>query len=206
MGYYKRLSTYRAEVKRYNASRRKATQLTNTPASGLIRLETVSETERFSMAQDADRLTAYNKAVEKWQDSVARQLRAGIAGRSMRIARELEPRAYTDKYGIINRLGFSLPRHGIYIHKGAGEGQGGFIGSKWNYLKKINGVAIDTGIVRHTNLKSLGRQNEGNRRAYEWFDPVIRNRINELADIVTGYFDTMLIDATRIYIDKRNSL
>ncbi len=68
MGYYKRLSTYRAEVKRYNASRRKATQLTNTPASGLIRLETVSETERFSMAQDADRLTAYNKAVEKWQD------------------------------------------------------------------------------------------------------------------------------------------
>ena len=62
---------------------------------------------------------------------------------------------------------------------------------------------IDTGIVRHTNLKSLGRQNEGNRRAYEWFDPVIRNRINELADIVTDYFDTMLIDATRIYIDKR---
>lgn len=89
------------------------------------------------MAQDADRLTAYNKAVEKWQDSVARQLRAGIAGRSMRIARELEPRAYTDKYGIINRLGFSFPRHGIYIHKGAGEGQGGFIGSKWNYLKKL---------------------------------------------------------------------
>ncbi|MFK1787035.1 hypothetical protein ACIXBV_07585 [Bacteroides fragilis] len=72
--------------------------------------------------------------------------------------------------------------------------------------KKINGVEIDTGIVRHTNLKSLGRQNEGNRRAYEWFDPVIRNRINELADIVTDYFDTMLIDATRIYIDKRNSL
>ena len=86
------------------------------------------------------------------------------------------------------------------------QGQGGFIGSKWNYLKKINGVEIDTGIVRHTNLKSLGRQNEGNRRAYEWFDPVIRNRINELADIVTDYFDTMLIDATRIYIDKRNSL
>ena len=100
MGYYKRLSTSRAKVKRYNASRRKATQLTNTPASGLIRLETVSETERFSMAQDAERLTAYNKAVEKWQDSVFRQLRAGIAGRSMRIARELEPRAYTDKYGM----------------------------------------------------------------------------------------------------------
>lgn len=206
MGLYKRLSTSSAEIKRYNASQRRSEQLSDSPTPKLIRLETVSETERFSMAQDTDRLTTYNKTVEKWQDSVIRQLRAGIAGRSMRIARELEPRAYTDKYGIINRLGFSFPRHGIYIHKGAGEGQGGFIGSKWNYLKKINGVEIDTGIVRHTNLKSLGRQNEGNRRAYEWFDPVIRNRINELADIVTDYFDTMLIDATRIYIDKRNSL
>ena len=206
MGLYKRLSTSSAEIKRYNASQRRSEQLSDSPTPKLIRLETVSETERFSMAQDTDRLTTYNKAVDKWQDSVARQLRAGIAGRSMRIARELEPRAYTDKYGIINRLGFSFPRHGIYIHKGAGEGQGGFIGSKWNYLNKINGVERDTGIVRHTNLKSLGRQNEGNRRAYEWFDPVIRNRINELADIVTGYFDTMLIDATRIYIDKRNSL
>lgn len=202
MGYYKNQAGTRTEVRRYNAARRRADKLNNTPSSALIRLESISETERYSIAQDADRLTAFNKEVEAWQNRIAGQLRAGIAGRSMRIARELQPRAYTDKYGIINRLGFSFPRHGIYIHKGAGKGHGGFIGSKWTYLKKVNGIPIDTGIIRHTSSESLGRQNEGNRRAYEWFDPVIRNHISELADIVTKYFDTMIIDATRIYITK----
>lgn len=202
MGYYKNQAGTRADTRRYNATRRRADKLSDAPTSSLIRLESISETERYSMAQDADRLTAFNKDVEAWQNRVTGQLRAGIAGRSIRIARELQPRAYTDKYGIINRLGFSFPRHGIYIHKGAGTGQGGFIGSKWTYLKKVNGIPIDTGIIRHTSSASLGRQNEGNRRAYEWFDPVIRNHISELADIVTRYFDTMIIDATRIYITR----
>ena len=109
---------------------------------------------------------------------------------------------YTDKYGLIDRLGFSFPRHGIYIHKGAGRGQGGFSGSKWSYLKRINGIEINTNIVRHTNPASLGKQNGGNRQAYRWFDPVLKNRLPELSDICMRYFDTMLIDATKIYIEK----
>ena len=165
-------------------------------------METLSEIERYNLATDADRLTAFNKEVEIWQDSVSKQLKATIAARSLRIARELEPKAYTDKYGLINRLGFSFPRHGIYIHKGAGRGQGGFMGSKWSYLKRVNGVEINTSIIRHTNPTSLGKQNEGSRQSYRWFDPVIKNRLPELADICTRYFDTMLIDATKIYIEK----
>lgn len=165
-------------------------------------METISEIERFNLAQNADKLTAFNKEVERWQDSVTIQLKAAIGSRSLRIARELEPKAYTDNYGLINRLGFSFPRHGVYIHKGAGRGQGGFTGSKWSYLKRINGVEINTSIIRHTNPASLGKQDEGNRRAYRWFDPVIKNRLPELADICMRYFDTMLIDATKIYIEK----
>ncbi|MDC2047521.1 hypothetical protein ABH007_06930 [Bacteroides thetaiotaomicron] len=165
-------------------------------------METISEIERFNLAQDADKLSAFNKEVERWQDSVTTQLKAAIGSRSLRIARELEPKAYTDNYGLINRLGFSFPRHGVYIHKGAGRGQGGFIGSKWSYLKRVNGIEINTSIIRHTNPASLGKQDEGNRRAYRWFDPVIKNRLPELADICMRYFDTMLIDATKIYIEK----
>lgn len=203
MGYYKNNRDYRTETRRYNAAKRRANKLSGANTSSLIRLETISETERFQLAQDADRLTEFNKAVHKWQHSVAAQLRAGIASRSMRIARDLRPNTYTDKYGLINRLGFSFPRHGIYIHKGAGLGQGGTIGSNWTKIKRINGVEISTGIVRHTNPNSLNAsQGEGNRQAYEWFDPVIRNRVSELQDIVTHYFDTMIIDATRIFIEK----
>lgn len=203
MGYYKNNRDIRTDAKRYNAAKRRANKLSNTPTSKLIQMETVSEIERFNLAQDADRLTEFNKAVQKWQNSVAAQLRAGIASRSIRIARDLRPKAYTDKYGLINRLGFTFPRHGIYIHKGAGRGQGGTIGSNWTKLKRINGIEVSTGIIRHTNPESLNAsQGEGNRQAYEWFDPVIRNRLPELNEIVTHYFDTMIIDATRIYIDK----
>lgn len=202
MGFYKRLSENKAEIRRYNAARRKAQKFSDSPSSSLIRMETISEIERFNLAQDADKLTAFNKEVEQWQDSVTTQLKAAIGSRSLRIARELEPKAYTDNYGLINRLGFSFPRHGVYIHKGAGRGQGGFIGSKWSYLKRINGIEINTSIIRHTNPASLGKQDEGNRRAYRWFDPVIKNRLPELADICMRYFDTMLIDATKIYIEK----
>lgn len=202
MGFYKRLSDNKAEVRRYNAAKRKAEKLSSSPSSRLIRMETISEVERYNIAQDADRLTAFNKEVEQWQDSVSKQLRASIGSRSLRIARELQPKAYTDNYGLINRLGFSFPRHGVYIHKGAGRGQGGFMGSKWSYLKRVNGVEINTSIIRHTNPESLGKQNEGKRLAYHWFDPVIKNRLPELADICMRYFDTMIIDATKIYIEK----
>ncbi len=190
------------EAKRYNAAVKKQEKLLGKSTSRLIRIETFSEIERYSMAQDAKRVTEYNNAVIAWQNSVSMQLRAGVISRSMRVARELIPKAYTDDYGIINRLGFSFPRHGIYIHKGAGKGYGGLIGSKWTKLKKINGIEFDTGIVRHTNPVSKGKLGTGSRNAFEWFDPVIKNRLPELSDIVLRYFDTMLIDATRIFIDK----
>ena len=202
MGLYKRLSENRNEVRRYNAARRKAEKFSSSPSSRLIQMETISEIERFNLAKDADRSTAFNKEIEQWQDSVSKQLKASIASRSLRIARELQPKAYTDSYGLINRRGFSFPRHGVYIHKGAGHGQGGFSGSKWSYLKRINGIEINTSIIRHTNPASLGKQNEGNRLAYHWFDPVIKNRLPELADICMRYFDTMIIDASKIYIEK----
>lgn len=202
MGLYKRLSSNKAQIKRYNAAKWRASQFSSSSSSHLIRMETISEVERYNIAQNADRLTAFNKEVEQWQDSVSQQLKASISPRSLRIASELQPKAYTDQYGLINRLGFSFPRHGVYIHKGAGRGQGGFMGSKWSYIKRINGIEINTSIIRHTNPESLGKQNEGKRTAYHWFDPIIKRRLPELSDICMRYFDTMLIDATKIYIEK----
>lgn len=203
MGLMKRLSENRQAVRRYNAAKRRAARLQGDYAPRLIRLETESEIERYTMAQDADRTEEYNQAVEAWQATVTRLLQQKVASKSLRIARELEPRAYRDKYGLVNRLGFSFPRHGIWLHKGAGRSQGGWIGSHWNKLKIINGVEIDTGIERHTNPNSInGLQGTGKRRAYEWFDPVIDANIGKLEEIVMGYFDTMIVDASRIYINK----
>ena len=202
MGLMKNLGDARAEARRYNAARRRAARLAADDTSRLIRLETVSEIERYDLAQDADRATAFNRAVEQWAQRVAAQLRATIAGRSLRIARELHPNLYTDRYGLVDRIGFSFPRHGIYIHKGAYRGHGGLIGSKWEVVKRVNGVEVSTGIVRHTDPDSLGKQGTGARKPFPWFDAVVRNRIGELEDIVLDYFDTMVIDATNIYVNR----
>lgn len=78
MGFYKRMSDKQSEIKRYNAARRKADKLSSTPTSRLIRMETISEIERYNIAQDTDRLTAFNKEVEQWQDAVSKQLKATI--------------------------------------------------------------------------------------------------------------------------------
>ena len=79
MGYYKNTRDARSAARRYNAAKRKQNSLSGAGASSLIRLETISETERYSMAQDADRVVEYNNAINAWQNSVAAQLRATIA-------------------------------------------------------------------------------------------------------------------------------
>lgn len=202
MGLMKNLGDARAEARRYNAARRRADRLAADDASRLIRLETVSEIERYDLAHDADRATEFNRDIERWAEQVSRLLRVKIQGRSQRIARELHFNLYTDDYGLVNRIGFSFPRHGIYIHKGAYRGHGGLIGSKWEVVKRVNGVEVSTGIVRHTDPDSLGKQGTGARKPYNWFDSTVRNRIHELEDIVLQYFDTMVIDATRIYVNR----
>jgi hypothetical protein len=58
------------------------------------------------------------------------------------------------KDGLINRIGYSIPRHMIYVHKGVGRGT------------KINQVGTT------------------NRKAKPWYNPVIDKNIDELADIV----------------------
>ena len=203
MGYYKNRGTSRSDARRYNAAARKAQQLKGEGSSRLIQIEMMSEVERYNVARDPERAAAYNKEVEEWQKRLSSELRTKVAVRSRRVAEELKPRSYKDEYGLINRLGFSFPRHGIWLHYGAGRGQGGWQGSSWTKLKRVNGVEISTGIVRHTDPNSInGRMGTGNREAFEWFDPTVRSRIDELAEIVTKYFDNMIIDATRIYIDK----
>ena len=203
MGYYKNRGTTRSDVRRYNAAARKASRLNSEGSSRLIRMETISEIERYNVARDPERATAYNKAVEEWQRKVTSDLRVNVSSRSKRVASELKPRSYKDEYGLINRLGFSFPRHGIWLYYGAGRGMGGTKGSSWTQLKRINGVEINTGVLKHTNPDSLNSlMGTGSRREFDWFDRTIRYHIDELADIVTEYFDNMIVDATRIYINK----
>lgn len=171
----------------------------------LLRIESISETEKYTVAHDAERLEEYHAKLSEWQKETVTQLRASIARYGMKgnaLSDSIQPTFHKDKYGIVNRLGFSFERHGVYVHRGAGRGQGGYKGSKWTYIQQIKGNKINTGIIRHTNPESLGQMDAGNRTAKPWFDPVVASRLQALSDIVSEYWATMAIDATNIFIEK----
>lgn len=190
-------------AKEYNAAVRRASRIEGN-MSRFLTIETSGEAERLATASDAAAAAAYNAAVLEWQQRVIGQLRAKVGTRAPRVAAELRGTSRRDKLGLVNRVGFSFPRHGIYLHYGAGRGQGGLVGSKWVKTKTVGGVEISTGIVRHTNPQSLGRADSGNRRAFDWFDSVVRQNIGALADIVAQHLSEAVVDTSRIFIDKES--
>ncbi len=161
-----------------------------------LKLESNSEVDRYHRVQDKDRLNAFHEAVYGWAIDVTKQLKSSVR-MLVRDDRELsdsiDPMLYKKK-GEISRIGFSFKREGVYIHKGAGRGQGGFRGgSKWTTRQ---------GKLKQTDPLSFYKMGTGNRKPIEWFDPVIERNIQALAEIVADYSVDMQVDATRIYINR----
>lgn len=164
-----------------------------------LSLESISDIEKFQRAQDKVALKKFNKDVEDWsedtKDALRRVVKAEVK-RDVYLSDSLKANLYYDrKYAKeVNRVGFSFVREGIYIHKGAGRGQGGIMGSRW----------IDKhGSIKHRDPASAGLQGTGNRKPIKWFDPVVASRLPRLGRIVSDYSATMQINATNIFIDDR---
>jgi hypothetical protein len=66
--------------------------------------------------------------------------------------------------GLINRVGYNIPRHLVYVHKGVGRG---------------------------TPIEKVGQTN---RKAKEWFNPVIDKNIDELADVVAEEIGAAIVN------------
>ena len=161
-----------------------------------ISLESTSRIARYERRQDKEKLRQFNSEVKEWMGYVIQDLKGNIAllvQKDVFLSDSLEPRIYKSK-GETERVGFSFAREGIYIHKGAGRGQGGFRGgSKWT---------DKYGKLKKTNPDSFYLMGTGNRHPIRWFDPIIEKNLPKLADIVADYAADMQIDASRIFIDK----
>lgn len=170
-------------------------------ANGLpfeISLKSISETEKYHRLKDTDRVKQFNDDVSGWAIDVTKKLRVNVrmlVQRDEKLSQSIDPNIYKKKErGEVERIGFSFAREGVYIHKGAGRGQGGFRGgSKWT---------DKYGTLKKTDPLSYYKMGTGNRTPIRWFDPVIEANLPALADIVAEYAATMQIDATRIFIDK----
>ena len=99
------------------------------------------------------------------------------------------------KEGTVNQIGYRFPRTLIYPHAGAGKGQGGLIGSRWQ--NKF-------GVTVRTNPASLGKAGTGSRKAKPFIDTAVQGpqglpKLEEIAAVEIGAVIT-----GNIFIDKTN--
>lgn len=197
------MGQYKAIALAYNDMRKLSSQIKD-PVSSRgdlpfeLSLISLSEGEKFARSKDVKATRTFNRDVRRWANKTAVSLKSSVRSmvrRDISLSDSLKANVYYDRTYAkeANRIGFSFAREGVYIHKGAGKGQGGYIGGHW--------------INRHGERKerakeSAGLQGTGNRRPIRWFDPVIDRRLSELADIVAEYSATMQVDATAIFIEK----
>jgi hypothetical protein len=140
----------------------------------------------------------YNDQIKNWTLEFVRELKAEISSlniehspnspssRSMVSTIKGKTRQQAD---VVNRISIAMPRHAIYVHKGAGKGRGGSKGSTWINAK---------GEQKSTNPNSLGKMNTGNRNAKPWFDPIVDRKLPELEKIIGTNYGNMVINALKI--------
>ena len=92
-------------------------------------------------------------------------------------------------FGEINRVSFGFNRYLVFVHKGAGKGQGGTKGSSW---------ISASGQRKKTKMSSLGKMNTLNRHKKEFLNPVLDGEIPKLADIITGFKADQVVKSIQI--------
>jgi len=163
-----------------------------------LSLESFEGVDKAIRTEDKDITRQYNDAVSYWSGRRNIELRNSIARsirRDVSLSSSIKDNVYYNRKGgkEAERVGFSFLREGIYIHKGAGRGQGGVIGSNW----------IDRhGTKKRRSPESAGKMGGMNRQPNEWFDSVVDMKLPQLADIVGNYSATLQVNATSIFIDK----
>ncbi len=167
-----------------------------------VRFTNVGQTLQHARIQDKEQLQQFNKEVRHWAKKVEAQLKASaethfshresseVTARFPRLSGSIQARVRKEK-GEAKSIGFSLARHGVFLHHGAGTGYGGIKGSRWinNKMQYVT-----------TRKKSLGKMNTDNRRAVHWFNDIIDQNIQELIEIIANYTADIVINKTSMYI------
>lgn len=172
------------------------------------RITFVSENDSamYQRVQDVESLDRFNSGVKAWTQKVETQLKASanarfghsdrpVSAEFPRLSDSIKAKVRFDKtYKLETRsVGFTLARHGVYLHQGAGAGYGGLTGGKWT---------DKYGTLKHTNPLSYGKQGTGQRPAEHWFNSVIENNMEELIQIVADYSLDLAVNINSILLPE----
>ena len=165
------------------------------------------QTATYQRVKDTEALNRFNRRVKEWGTKVEGQLKASaethfahrasdqVTTEFPRLSESIKTNIRFDKqYKLETRsVGFRLARHGVYMHMGAGRGYGGLTGAKWT---------DKYGKLKTVNELSRGKMGTGNRQAVHWFNDVITNNMEELADITAEYSLDLIINIDSIFLPE----
>ncbi len=150
-------------------------------------------------------LEEYNKRVTSWGTQTGLKIRASIRMLTKKgkgdLLKSLRAKAYKF-YGEVDRLAFRFVRHGVFFHKGVGRGyamSGGKVirvsGSAstayWKEYARQKNRSFEPKVLRAAAMQ---------RKPVEWFNPVINDNIDRLADMVAEMRADVAVNATKILI------
>ena len=146
-------------------------------------------TQRHQREQDHEAVAKFNREVRAWGNMVNAGLKASISRHiskdehlSASLKQNYRHFDKTVKAGEeITSIGFSFAEEGIYVHLGVGRG----------YVME-GGTRM---VIKKTNRDDL-------REPKDWFNPVIRQHIDSLGEIVKNYCGDLIVNASRIYINR----
>jgi hypothetical protein len=144
----------------------------------------------------------YNERVAYWTTDTGMKIRAAIKSLTSKGKGDLlkSLRGKNDKrFGEIDRISYHFERHGVFVHKGVGRGyimRGGTVVRGFKPGSDLTAYAL----VKNRIAKPVVLTGSVNRKAVEWFNPVIQNNIEKLADIITEMRADQAVNATKILI------
>lgn len=165
-----------------------------------------NDTAMYQRVKDLESLNLFNSRVKSWAQKVEQELKASadsrfkhrdreVSEKFPRLSDSIQTKLRFDKtYKLETRsVGFSIARHGVYLHQGSGRGYGGLVGGKWT---------DKYGKLQHTNPTSYGKQGTGNRNAEHWFNSIIERNAPELLDIVADYSLDLVVNLNSILLPE----
>lgn len=144
----------------------------------------------------------YNEHIASWATSTGNKIRVSIKANETngkgKLLSSFRSKAYKNG-DEIDRIAYNFERHGVFWHKGVGRGYimsgGRVIRGMWP-SKQV--VAYSR--KKNRSVKAIILTGPVNRKAVEWFNPIIRGNIEKLADIAATMRADQSVNATKILI------
>jgi hypothetical protein len=156
------------------------------------------------MAVDPENISTeeYNERVAYWTTTTGMKVRAALKSLTHEGKGDLLSsfKGKNDKrFGDIDRIAYHFDRHGVFLHKGVGRG---YIMNGGTVVRGYKPGKILTAMAQNKNrvVQPVVLKGGINRKPIEWFNPIIIENIEKLADMVASMRADQVVNATKILI------